>query len=202
MAKRKSRSQADKNLRKYKYAIVYNTYGNDAIATRARDWSFATIYDRLGISIEPKKVYRAPQIRKTKTNRRTTYHDNFLKHRANGWPVDQAFQLRTTKSLPRLSAGYGVETPPQWYDQWAFKNRKGDWSQWSSSESFNRFPGWIVEWAISLNQKNGMKANARFGFAVMKFVYVDRWLLEEALDYVVPDPASRYDYKYNGEVRI
>jgi len=251
--KTKKRSDKQKNLRAYKRNTVYNVYQDNSIAIRAQDWSFDTIYQRLGIKIEPKKLYRAPVPKKPKKSNITkkmiqeskynqvfeithnkerarvasdlTYKDieklygfkptpikrpatlkqksylNFLQHMANGHKIDNAFKNRFKRSIPPVIAVKPTGMPDDLFEKWDLGNRDHDWRVWSSSKNSIDFPGWIKEKVYQLNRQNGMDADARFGYAVLNFMYVQGWDEESALDYIIPDPDSEFEYRYTGLVR-
>lgn len=185
------------NLRRYKSAVVYNTFGRSDLADMAKSWSFERIEATLGIKISPKTLYRVPAREKQKAATRATYYDNYIQNNVAGYTVAESFKNRTKKTMPpRFGAGdqmadTGFEL------SWKRSSRLTDWRKWSAKDK--EFPSWIKHHAVLLNREAGMPAESRFGFGVMYYDYVEGWSEDAALAYVKPDKASPLEYRIDSK---
>lgn len=182
MTKRKREKR--NNLRKYKAAIVFNTYGNAALADQARSWSFDRIKSELGIPIEEKRIYRVPAREIHKASTRATYYDNFVHHRINGYEPSQAFELRKKKNLPTIVNGKPIiGDEPDWMQLWRRQSRLSTWRKFSSEKGPD-FPPWMMTMIRGFNREAGFHGkqitDARYGYAILFQMYVEGWSEEAA----------------------
>jgi len=201
-SQQKARNKEKKNnLRKYKYALVYNIYQRDDVAKASRSWSFETIQDRLGIPIPSVTRYRVPEIKHVASKKRKQDYINYLEHRSKGYVKEYAFKERRKKWLPFI---VDIKEPVSkgLLSKWKEDARVRDWKIWSSSKQYEEFPAWIREYARHYNHQEKIKAMGSYGYALMYYRYVRGWDEESAFDYVKPDKNSILSYYYTGAMRI
>lgn len=186
MPKKTKRQKAKyNNLKQYKYALVFNTFGRSDVARMARSWSWETIYDRLAIAPPSRELYRVPKLQQDKAQTRQNYYRNFLEHQAYGWEKEDAFADRKRKRFEnRLKSQ--KKPDDSIIRRFLYRNRADDWKDWSSSKSYIRFPGYIKQLAYEYNHDAGLPRNSRFGFAGMYYRYVEEWSEEETFGFISP----------------
>lgn len=177
--------------------MIYNTFGNSALADAAKSWGFEKIETELGITIEPKKTYRPPVRQKSAATTRRGYYDNFIAHRVGGYDAAAAFDNRKKKELP-AKMGAPSTMPDDWAQQWRRHSRRTDWRLWSGDAK--PFPGWIKSLAISFNRQAGLPQKASLGFTLVYYMYVEGWSEEQAKNYAKPDKSTPRGMRYKGMI--
>ena len=186
-------SQTPRAIReKRRYRSVLNATGDVKLARELRGRSESYIYENYGIKV-------ASKIPKIKTLSKETKYKKQLESRkyqyaiARGFKPDKALELRKTsfKTIEER-ARYLTPREPQKTvkpskPQISRKDRIKKWSNWSKKDNRDSFPSVIKNQAQQINIKKGFEINAKYGFTVMFYAYIEQESTKKWLDLIKAD---------------
>jgi len=172
-----------------RYRIVRNAYADPAIARKARGWSDERIERELGLkvtkSIPKLQTYDGPTVQ-----RKREEYKRFEYARSIGVESKKARELRRRKT----DRSARKERWRDWCrEEQRIREKRKEFRGYVRTFEDGGFPESIREDAISLNRSTGTKdhnvfdEDARYGWAVRYWAYVNGWSMEYALSRIVPD---------------
>lgn len=171
---------------KRRYRSVLNATGDVALARSMRGRSDTYIFENYGIKI-PKKT---PEI---KTYTKETRYKKQLETRRYRYAVERGIRPQDALKLKKSSFQV-IEEKARYYtpvdrpkkikkltDEEMRDRRVKKWSLWSKKDNKDGFPDFIKSQAQEINLKHGFDINAKYGFTVMFYAYIeneskDKWL--------------------------
>lgn len=192
-----SRKYTRLELLKIRYAVVRNATGDTALARKASQWSNERIEREFGVTV--RKTELRP-IEDTKKAQRQ--YLNYKRYIELGFEPKQARNAKRTKpekledvTLKQRIKLFGKKTP---------QDRKAQWKEWVRTideNGKNAIPQNINYLATQINHialdRYATDDNARYGYAVVYYAYVNQMRIGDVMDVIRPERFSGDIYRYN-----
>ena len=176
-------------LLRIRYAVVRNVTGDSTLDRKASQWSNERIQREFGVVV--RKAPLRP-VAKTKTAQRTyRYYKQYLEL---GYTPEVARKLKNKKPLPiQIVKSFSKEVPSK-FNKTTKQDRKDQWSTWVKTinkNGKNAIPTEFKQYAAAINKfalsEFASDDNARYGYAVMYYAYVNQMSIEEVMDVLRPE---------------
>ena len=185
MSKRSEREE-----RRYRSAV--NSGIDSKLARQLRGRSDQYIYETYGVRVSKK-------IPKLKTLSKETRYKKQLEIRKYRYSVERGIKPDIAINLKKSNFKY-IEERVRYYTpkeppktvkiskvEVSRKDRIKKWGNWSKKENRESFPSVIKQQAQQINLKKGFDINAKYGFTVMFYAYIEKETTKKWLDLIKAD---------------
>lgn len=172
-----------------RYIAVRNATLDPSLARKARGWSDDRILETLGVRV-PKKIPKLKDLPKGNKllQRQLVAQRKIAKYqyaRTRGATIERAKTLKTA-SWERVREQTQVKPDTRKrYTAEERENRMDKWSEWSRR---NNFPPSIKKMVYQINREAGFDPNAKYGWAVMFYSYIENEAIDKWTEQLEPDP--------------
>ena len=187
-------------LLQIRYATVRNATGDTVLARKASQWSNARIEREIGVTV---RNYPLRPIEETKRAQRK--YLNYKRYVEAGYDVEQARKLKT-KRFEKLE-DVVLKQKVKRFGKTTVADRKEQWRTWTSTKAENgknAIPQEIKDLATRINHialdRYSTDDNARYGYAVAYYAYVNQMSVEDVMDVIRPERFSGDIYRYNKRI--
>lgn len=192
-----------------RYRSVVNATGDSKLARQLRGRSDSYILETYGIRV-------SKNIPKLKTYSKETKYKKQLEvrkyryARERGIKPEYIYNPLTKTDLRKLSFSkieekaryYTPKEPPKSVKiekvEVSRKQRIAKWGVWSKKENKSSFPNVIKQQAQQINLKKGFEINAKYGYTVLFYAYIEKESTKKWLDLIKADRVTEQAiYKTN-----
>lgn len=186
-------TRAERERRRYR--VVVNATGDVKLARQLRARSDQFIYENYGIKV----TKTIPKIREV--SKETRYKKQLQARKVRyaierGVPVEQAIKLKKTSfnEIEKRARYYTPVNPPKSVriskPESTRKDRIEHWREWSKKENKEGFPMFIKRQAERINLKMGFDVNAKYGYTVMFYSYIEKESISKWLKLIQADKVT------------
>lgn len=197
-----SRKYTRLELLQIRYAVVRNATGDTALARKASQWSNERIEREFGVTV--RKTELRP-IEDTKKAQRQ--YLNYKRYIELGFEPKQARKLKRFKpgNIENDIIAFTLrKTRIKNYGKNSLSGRKQQWKEWVRTideNGKNAIPQNINYLATQINHialdRYATDDNARYGYAVVYYAYVNQMRIGDVMDVIRPERFSGDIYRYN-----
>ena len=180
-------TRAERERRRY-IAVRNRTY-DTALARKARGWSDDRILETFGIRVPQ----RTPELKPLPTGKQLAQRKQqatlriakFNAARSQGATIERAKRLKN-RSWATIRNETSIEPKPR--EKFTSTTRENRMDQWSSWSRRGNYPPQIKQRVKEINREAGFDDNARYGWAVMFYSYIENESIDKWKDLLQADP--------------